>query len=494
MLRVAVLSVLVASAMASKSKSKEKSDKPSKESKSKSKSDKESKSHSHSHSHSKSKSHGRPPKQCAFGCDSDCVKCTGRTTLDDGRQEVTVDVGECKGSCLSWICARNEGAELVECGDECGGDGSGSKSRSKSKSKSKSHSHSHSHSHSKGGKGSKSKGKDYARMADVLSHSKSKSKGRKSKSSRSGGGRDSSTKCEETDGATYVLPGDQTTLTLQVHDGRLGGDVMCASKGDCCGGSGSSCAESGVCNFEVDLSTCPGDEEECPECGTVPAVVRTVGPDNGAVEEVAEVSALAQFMPGWQVNGQQFYLYGGNLPTAPTKGFFPTQPVAAGSTIEVTCPCNAENKPCEVVVVHYHCPFCTATTNGGLPLTLPGLGWRPGRCGPQISQSAMAPGNGWSTLAFRKLVASGATEEVPVADDVLLEHVGVFVRQCAVDCELVDPMGAVPDECVCAPDNGPCQSGWCPRPRPGPPGPPGMRKPCQEEPGCAPSSVMGAGN
>ena len=381
---------------------------------------------------------GPPPRQCAFGCDSNCVKCTGRTTLDDGRQEVTVDVGSCKGSCLSWICARNEGAELVECSGECGG-GSGAKSNSKGPSK------------AKGGKDKdkgKGKGKRGRRAGDVLSR-----------------GPFALTKCEETDGATYVLPGDQTTLIVQAHDGRLGGDQMCASKEDCCGGSGSSCATSGVCNFEVDLSTCPGDEEECPECGTVPAVVRTVGPDNGAVADVAEVSALAQYMPAWQVNGEQLYLYGPNLPTAPTKAFFPAQPVAAGSTIQVTCPCNAENKPCEVIVVHYHCPVCTAKTDGGLPLSLPALGWRPGSCGPEISQTSMAPGDGWKTLAYMKLVASGATEEVPVADDILLEQVGVFVRQCAVVCELVDPMmGPIPDECVCAPENGPCQSGWCPRP------------------------------
>ena len=192
---------------------------------------------------------------------------------------------------------------------------------------------------------------------------------------------------------------------------------------------------------------------------------------------------LYNFMPGWKLGGQQIYIYDCLAPP-PTHGFFPDQstPIPVGASIQVTCPCNKENKPCEVLLAQYHCPACSGAKNGGWPATLPGLGWRPGSCSPFMSTTPgpINQSEEWKTLGWRKLVEAGMTEEIPIVG-VPLEHVGVFVRQCAVDCTQVDPAGDVPGECSC--DQTSCWSSWCP-PRAKPITTP---VPCETLPGCAPS-------
>ena len=87
----------------------------------------------------------------------------------------------------------------------------------------------------------------------------------------------------------------------------------------------------------------------------------------------------------------------------------------------------------------------------------------------------------WKTLGRRKLIAAGQSELIPIFGE--LEHVGVFVRQCAEDCTQVNPTGVIPDECSC--DMNGCWSNWCPLRDP----PPIAPVPCEMTPGCAPSHV-----
>jgi len=76
------------------------------------------------------------------------------------------------------------------------------------------------------------------------------------------GSKEGTNKCNDLTIATFIVPASTTSMNVQVHDGKLGGNVDC-SKNPCCGGSGTSCegVTSGVCNYIVDLSTCP-----CTEC------------------------------------------------------------------------------------------------------------------------------------------------------------------------------------------------------------------------------------
>ena len=222
----------------------------------------------------------------------------------------------------------------------------------------------------------------------------------------------------------------------------------------------------------------------CKTCGTDPACVQTVSSAGRLLYDAPGISPLENFMPAWKLGRQQFYIYN-NLPPAPTRVFFPKQhvPLPVDVTINVVCPCNTENKPCEAILVQYHCPACTANKNGGWPSVLPGLGWRPGSCSPLVSSTPgpIEQAEGWRTLGWRKLIPAGTTDEIPIVG-VPLEHVGVFVRLCAVDCAKVDPMaGPVPDECVC--DMQGCRSNWCPPRAPDVVTP----VPCEMQSGCAPS-------
>ena len=224
----------------------------------------------------------------------------------------------------------------------------------------------------------------------------------------------------------------------------------------------------------------------CPTCGSVGATVQTIAADGVTVlDDAPEVSPLADFMPAWVHGTQQMHLYG-SLPPPPTRGFFPKQSagIAAGSSIHVVCPCNAEERPCEVILVQYHCPACSADSNGGWPAVLPGLGWRPGSCAPKMTLASKQGDlvQGWKMLAFRQLVPPGQTVVVPV-DTVPLEHAAVFVQQCAVDCAEVDPLVGH-DECVCPVGAGACSTAWCPRKTQVGAMP---VAPCEVAQGCAPS-------
>ena len=212
-------------------------------------------------------------------------------------------------------------------------------------------------------------------------------------------------------------------------------------------------------------------------------MVCTVDTDGTTVLDNAVAQfPLYNFMPGWKLGDQQIYIYD-CLPPPPTRGYFPDQDIPMGTSISVSCPCNEGNKPCEVILSQYHCPACSGAKNGGWPGVLPGLGWRPGSCSAFMSSTPgpIEQAEEWKTLGWRKLVAAGTTEEIPIVG-APLEHVGVFVRQCAVDCTQVDPSWKfVPDECSC--DMTGCWSNWCPPREP----PPVAPVPCEMTPGCAPS-------
>lgn len=63
-------------------------------------------------------------------------------------------------------------------------------------------------------------------------------------------------KCDEVTQVTYTMPLDATYADVQIHDGRMAGNIDCNTE-SCCGGSGTSCGTiSGVCNFRIQLDTC----------------------------------------------------------------------------------------------------------------------------------------------------------------------------------------------------------------------------------------------
>lgn len=69
-------------------------------------------------------------------------------------------------------------------------------------------------------------------------------------------------KCNEVLRASYyVSPASLESgfITVQVHDGKIAGNVDCDDEHEVCyGGSGTSCGTiSGVCNFDIPLSSCP---------------------------------------------------------------------------------------------------------------------------------------------------------------------------------------------------------------------------------------------
>lgn len=72
------------------------------------------------------------------------------------------------------------------------------------------------------------------------------------------------TKCDELTTATFFVPDTETSLIIEIHDGRLSGNVNCYG-GECCGGDGTSCDNgiSGVCRQTINLSTCEYFEPEC---------------------------------------------------------------------------------------------------------------------------------------------------------------------------------------------------------------------------------------
>lgn len=64
-------------------------------------------------------------------------------------------------------------------------------------------------------------------------------------------------KCNSVTSVSYYVNPNQETIHVQVHDGVMAGNVDCDQE-QCFGGSGTSCGTiSGVCNFEIPISTCP---------------------------------------------------------------------------------------------------------------------------------------------------------------------------------------------------------------------------------------------
>jgi hypothetical protein len=154
-------------------------------------------------------------KQCVWNCARQCAKCTRLRTINgtndlSGSQflEVVIDVTQCK--CfknISWLGCIDRDCRRSECdGDAIFGTPP---------------------TYATGSRGS--------------------------------------TKCDETQHATFLLPLNATTVNVQYHDGRLSGNVNCAKASKllpgevmCLGESGSACSGtvSGVCNQEISLSSC----------------------------------------------------------------------------------------------------------------------------------------------------------------------------------------------------------------------------------------------
>ena len=143
--------------------------------------------------------------KCQFDCNSGCAKCAGKAVARDGlTQVVTVDVNDCKGHGVDWFCSHNEGATLIKC---------------------------------------------EGRYWLV-------------------GGND----CGGAKRAIYRIDAKETHLKIQMHDDSQKGNVKCTDETPCCGKgqehfdhtSGCEDADSGVCNIDIDLKTCPGwgDEDE----------------------------------------------------------------------------------------------------------------------------------------------------------------------------------------------------------------------------------------
>lgn len=72
-------------------------------------------------------------------------------------------------------------------------------------------------------------------------------------------------KCNELTSIEFLVSDDTTDITVQVHDGRFHGNKECTREHPCCGGSGSSCAPSGVCEVNIPLTSCPSSRN-IPEC------------------------------------------------------------------------------------------------------------------------------------------------------------------------------------------------------------------------------------
>lgn len=73
----------------------------------------------------------------------------------------------------------------------------------------------------------------------------------------------SKNKCNELTTASFLVPVNTTSITIQLHDGQFIGNRICSQSNPCCGGSGGACAESGVCETVVDLSTCSTPPPQC---------------------------------------------------------------------------------------------------------------------------------------------------------------------------------------------------------------------------------------
>lgn len=73
-------------------------------------------------------------------------------------------------------------------------------------------------------------------------------------------------KCDELTLATFNVSSTATTLTLHVHDGQFEGDGT-LNNGTCAAGK-SACANHGACTVTINLSTCPLDTNQPPQCSS----------------------------------------------------------------------------------------------------------------------------------------------------------------------------------------------------------------------------------
>ena len=179
--------------------------------------------------------------------------------------------------------------------------------------------------------------------------------------------------------------------------------------------------------------------------------------------------AVSENTLGWTLGDDQVTLH--NFPPVLLKdgvrAFYPdqTSEIPLGAEIQVECPANCDDTPCEVIVVTYHCVPCSSATNGKFPATMPLAGWAPGHCSPRFSFLA----DRHRMVGFRKLVGACETEVLP-ATEVALSNIAVFVRQGAHDCGLFVQEEMCEDSNECAWKDGACSSTWCPAAIPtGPP-------------------------
>ena len=229
-----------------------------------------------------------------------------------------------------------------------------------------------------------------------------------------------------------------------------------------------------------------GPELVCDECATtVPTAAPTAVPDTASpcstdvpLDVKVAVGGFGDvpFDSGAGVpvteNMQAFTVTGDGAPatltgipmtlTLPTvQAFFPFQPLPPSTWLEFECPQNCANAPCEVIVSAYHCPPCSTSTNGGLPVIMPQAGWSAGNCAPSFTS-----GTTHTMVSYRKLVPAGTTGRTPEFT-APLENVAVFVRSFAVDCTaLLSEDACTPSECLWEAGLG-CSSAWCPAPPPG---------------------------
>ena len=192
----------------------------------------------------------------------------------------------------------------------------------------------------------------------------------------------------------------------------------------------------------------------------------------GGILDFGEGVPAEEDMKGWYVNGEQVLLV--NLPPVlvlrdGVEGHFPPKEsdvLAAGSRLRIECPENCDGTPCEAVIVVYHCPPCSAATNGELPTILPPAGWEAGDCSPFFMTSVTSEEE-YGTVAYRKVIPAGTVEITPPIGRPL-SNMGVFVRQGSADCaaQSTQPTCDALSECMWTgipglPIPGTCESTWC---------------------------------
>eukprot|EP01061_Rhynchopus_euleeides_P021898 TRINITY_DN3572_c0_g1_i1.p2 TRINITY_DN3572_c0_g1~~TRINITY_DN3572_c0_g1_i1.p2 ORF type:complete len:463 (+),score=150.12 TRINITY_DN3572_c0_g1_i1:90-1391(+) len=222
---------------------------------------------------------------------------------------------------------------------------------------------------------------------------------------------------------------------------------------------------------------------KCADVGTGTTLVKVIDADGSDWDSGANALSsekVSEGMLSWTVDGNTPTLH--NFPPVLTLpnvlAHFPHQEdgIVEGKKIRVKCPENCDNLPCEVIIITYHCPPCSSSTNGNFPSTLPMAGWTPAHCSPRFRYFTTKH----EMVGFRKLVPAGETEDTPVLER-RLSNVAVFVRQGAVDCAGIDQSSACAGSSECFWDRDECKSRWCP------PNPPGDRPKCDD---CAITRVI----